>query len=256
MKYLTILFVLILISENSISQESYKDNIKSDLSAYSGVYEGELQISMCCEVFEYATGCIVFYFDGNKLNCLYDGIVFDSFEIRNNVLFYTDEYFDGNIFGKFVTGEGEGFLYYFNEADDNRKGYKSFLKKTGGLNIAEEKYLAAEKESKEFNKFVRDFRDAINQNNESGVIEKINFPFLDKRKNYDNPKIYKNSSSMKNILKEFLSVRFYNESEGFRYGDSHPNFPGIYTLQADKMFFYFQKIGSEFKLVFITNVFG
>ena len=150
----------------SNAQINYKDNIVNDISLYAGVYEGELDISLCCEMYEIGFGTIVFYYDGVSLKGLYDGVIEDNLTLDGNTCKYVGEYMEGQIFGKFVKSNVEGFLYYFAESDEHPIGSTSFLKKIGDSEAASKMYLDAEREFAEFMEFEKIFRRAFVNRNE------------------------------------------------------------------------------------------
>jgi hypothetical protein len=252
--YLFLFLFSSLFSTNIIAQQNYKDNILSDKSLYAGVYEGYLDISLCCDMYETGFGTIIFYYDGESLKCLYDGLIYSSLSLSDNVIKDPDAYEDKPVFGKFVKGEDEGFLYFFEESDEHPVGSSSFLKKIGDSEMAGKIYLEAEKELNEFKEFENVFRKAFANKNEKEILTMFNIPFYDKRKNWDNPIEYSKGNDVKGLVKTMLDVNLFENSH--KYQNTDNNFSGTYTIQGDKMFFYFKKIGTEFKLVFITGVFG
>lgn len=249
--YLLLILVPLFLISNVIAQQKYKDNIVSDISSYAGVYEGNLDISLCCDMYETGFGTIAFIYDGESLKCLYDGIICGNQTLIANVIKSSE---DSQIFGKFVKDKEDGFLYYFEESDEHPEGSTSLLKKIGDSETASKLYMDAENEFNEFKEFEIVFRKAFINRNEKEMQSMITLPFYDRRKDWDNPIIFTTETVVKGLIKTMLNT---NLSEGgFKYQYSHKHFSGIYTIQGDKMFFYFQKTGSVFKMVSITGVFG
>jgi len=251
--YLLLFSIYFLFISDLFSQIKYKDNIQSEISSYAGVYEGYLDVSLCCDVYETSFGTIVFYYDGESLKCLYDGLISDHLTIDRNIAKYVGEYVEGQIFGKFVKSNDDGFLYYYEETDEHPAGSTSFLKKIGDSEMASKIFLEVEKELKEFEEFGIQFRKAFVNKNEKELISMINLPFYDKREIL-NIKEFKHENELKSVIRTMLKTNL--DEYSFKYQNSNRSFGGLYTIQGDLMFFYFQKIGTEFKLVYITNIFG
>lgn len=261
MKSLKFLPIFILFSFlNLYAQVNYKDNIADDKSKYAGVYEGNLDLFGCCEIVVMRYRTISFFMTGDTLKCLYDGDIAGNFLPKNNVLQKIDEDMQNQIFGKFLISNGtEGFLYYFENGYDRPDGSTSFLNKIGDAEMARNLYLDAENELNEFNIFEITFRTAFENRNDKDLLAMINFPFYykapfnDGRKN-NNPEQYNSLKEFAGLMKQIKKTNLYEESR--KYQNSDESFGGYYTIQGDKMFFYFKKIGSEFKMVFISGVFG
>ncbi|MBX7047330.1 MAG: hypothetical protein K1X86_15985 [Ignavibacteria bacterium] len=261
MNPLKFLLIFILINfSNLYAQTNYKDNIADDKSKYAGVYEGNLDLFQCCDVVEMGYGTISFYFTDDTLKCLYDGNIAGKFLPKNNVLQNIYEDMQNQIFGKFVISNGtEGFLYYFENGYDHPDGSTSFLKKIGDAEMARNLYLDAENELNEFNIFEIKFRAAFANRNDKDLLTMINYPFYykapfnDGRKN-NNPEQYNNPKEIFGLMKQFNKTTLFEGSK--KYQNATESYGGYYTIQGDKMFFYFKKIGSEFKMVFVTGVFG
>jgi hypothetical protein len=250
--YLLLILVPLFLISNVVAQQKYKDNIVSDISSYAGVYEGNLDLSLCCDSYESAFGTIVFYYDGVSLKCLYDGQINNDLLLNNNVFTYTDSYEGGKVFGKFV--KDDGFLYYFEESDEHPTGSTSFLKKVGDSETARKLYIDADNELNEFKEFEKIFRKAFINRNEKEVLSMINLPFYDKRKDWDNPVIFATETDVKGLLNTMLNTKLFEGS--YKHQNSDKHFRGIYTILGDKMFFYFQKTGLVFKMVSVTGVYG
>lgn len=273
MKKLIILFlVMTFFYSNLFAQNKYTENIVTDVSMYAGVYEGYLDVFLCCEMTETRIGTIVFFYDGESLRCLYDGLLVDSVSIINNTLKSSKTYQVGEEFytawetsGKFIKNNEnmEGFLYYFIESEEHPVFTTSFLKKTSNSEMARQIYLEAENELNEFKNFESEFRTAFVKKNGSKLLTMINFPFyskppfneFNKTKEYwqQNLEITDNSG-MKRLMKDILNSNLNNGFE--KYQNSDENVREIYKITSDKMYFYFKKIGSEFKLVYITGGYG
>lgn len=82
----------------------------------------------------------------------------------------------------------------------------------------------------------------------------INLPFYDKRKGWNNPIMPATETDVKGLIKTMLNTNL--SESGFKYQNANKDFSGIYSIEGDKMFFYFYKAGLVFKMVFITGVFG
>lgn len=274
MKKLIILFlVLTFFYSNLFAQNNYTENIVSDVSRYAGVYEGNLDTYACCEMYETGFGKIVFYFNGDSLKCMYDGLFLNEISLVNNKYNYTDfftaesDYQKEQVLGAFVIDNknNEGFLYTFQESrvDEsliNFPGTTTFLKKIGDSEMARKIYLEAEEELNEFKMFESEFRKAFEEKNGSKLLSMINFPFYSRppfNDFYDTKEYWQqdleisNKSGMKRLMKDILNT---NLSDGFsKYQNSEG---GAYRITSDKIYFYFKKIGSSFKLVYITGGYG
>ena len=252
--YLFLFLFSLLFLTDSIAQHDYKDNLVSNISLYAGVYEGNLDVFLCCEGYETGFGIIVFYYDGESLKCLYDGLIYKFLSLSKNVFQYTDAYVEGQIFGKFVKDKDEGFLYFFDESGDHPAGTTSFLQKIGYNEMASKLYLEAEKELNDFKEFESIFRKAFENKREKEVLSMINLPFYDKREDWERPREYTKESDLKLLVKTMLKANLFENSS--KYQNSNKDFGGEYTIQGNNMFFFFKKVGSEFKMVYITGVFG
>lgn len=157
---LIIIFFVFQIINNLSAQSNFKDDLSGDLLSYAGVYEGELDVYLCCDVVEPGYGSIVIYYDNNDLNYLYDGLDRGSFSLLNNV--HTEEsiFQENRIFGKLVKDNynNQGLLYYFENGYDHPDGTTSFLKKIGDNEMAAQIYLKTIKENAEFIEFEKGFR--------------------------------------------------------------------------------------------------
>lgn len=103
MKSLKFLPIFILFSfSNLYAQTNYKDNIVDNKSKYAGVYEGDLDIFLCCEMTETIMGTITFYFDGNEMKCIYDGLICSEASFVKNEFKCTATHYQFDINGNFV----------------------------------------------------------------------------------------------------------------------------------------------------------
>lgn len=257
MKTLLIFFLFLVFTHSgSFAQKNYTDYLVNDKSLYSGVYEGNLPVSIGSELYETGFGTIAFYYDGESLKCVYDGVKIDYNALSDNII-NSITYIEGDIF-KFVKDKenNEGFLCYYNEYTENGGDnfVFSFLKKTGGAELAKSIYQDAITEIDEFKNFETEFRKAIANKNKNFFEKIINLPFEDKRHGWDKPNVILKKNELKNLIDQMLKTEL--NGAGFKYQSADKNFSGLYSITGDKMFFYFKKIKEEFKMVCITGVFG
>ena len=86
MKTLFIFFLFVIyMYSNTYGQST---NTKSDIgnSEYAGVYEGNLDVALCCDVYETGFGKIAFVFEGDSVNCLYDGKIIETLMPVNDLV--------------------------------------------------------------------------------------------------------------------------------------------------------------------------
>lgn len=247
MKTISVLLLFVVfVYSNSFAQNSYTDNIVNDKSEYAGVYEGNIDVGLCCDVYETGFGKISFFFDGDSINCFYDGKIIKDLFLYNDLVKHKDivndnEVYPGTIFGRFSKDKNGkvAFLDNFEESEEHTAGSISVLEKIGGADAAQNLYRIAAQEMNEFNIFESIFKEALFRKNEEQILKLVNFPFYDKRLDWEKPVVISNKIEFKSILKSILLSHLYDTS--YKYQDSNKNFSGTFTIFADKMFFYFKK---------------
>lgn len=138
-----------------------------------------------------------------------------------------------------------------------------FLKKSEIRKTARILYLEAESELNEFIIFESEFRTAFTKKDEKKLLSMTNFPFYSKppfNDFYETKEYWQkdleimNKSEMKRLIKTMLTFKLHEDYYKYQYSDK--NVRGIYRITCDKIFFYFKKTDSQFKLVYITGVYG
>lgn len=193
MKITLLVFFCFLIIRSSYSQNAYKDDIQSDVAKYAGIYKSRLENEISGGYYEIKFICI--FQDGKFMvskikDNLSEGMVIGALQ-TNNLASKESPSIDG----KFVTLNGKkGYLLFddflpkvkdFKDAKENDEALRGELVKTGKL---EDK---ASKETQEFEKFWRIFRQAVASTDKDNLSQMIHFPFQD-----HNGSIYNEAKSL------------------------------------------------------------
>lgn len=231
---------------------------------FSGVYEGNIDFSMCCEVFEKGNGYIVFDFSEEPFQILYDGKLIDNFSLEQNVLINHAEYssYPGNIIGVFEKNNGnQGFLYNLQSAEDDGTAGKSFLRKTGDVRKAKELINKAKDEKYKFDEFWIKFKKALQDKDFQTLSNYAEYPVKDDSeltRNHKLNKAIKNPEELVSRFKLIFTSDFYmsaNEWFVFRHEDHYPGYEGTYMFMPN-VFIIINKFGDEFKITQIVGPWG
>ena len=231
---------------------------------YSGVYEGEIDFSMCCEMFEKGNGNICFDFSKTPPQILYDGILIENFSMESNVLKDKEEfsYYPNNIIGTFENFNGNnGFWYNFQSGEETGMPEKSFLRKTGDVSKAKELIKLAEEEKRRFEEFWYKFKKAIQEKDFKALSNYANYPVIDESELISKYKLNKsinNTDELINRFKLIFTSEFYtyeNKWNVFRYEDHFPLYGGKYMFMPN-VFIIIEKFDVEFKITQIVGPWG
>ncbi|RPI13940.1 MAG: hypothetical protein EHM58_17480 [Ignavibacteriae bacterium] len=227
---------------------------------YSGVYEGMIDISLCCEAYGIVNGWVAFDFSQNPPVILYDGVFYEGISIADNKLLNIEEseysVYPVNTFGIFGENNGKYGLWYNYRSDDPEyDAGKTFLVKTGDISQAQSLIDKYRKEKDRFDVFFAKLKNYVIIKDYNGISSLVNYPIE------DNSCSQYNNKSNKNLIneKEFASrIKTIMASSGtdfntdFTYNrieDDAPEFSGgIYVVYLGGQV-HIKEINNEFKII-------
>jgi hypothetical protein len=247
-----IIFLLLLSFCTAIGySNTFEENdIKNDDS--SGVYEGEIEFSMCCDSYDYGNGWIAFDFSQSPPIVLYDG-VFREFETSSE--YYSIE------FGIFTTQNGV-YGFKLKSESEYEPNNKMFLKKTSDIRKAKELIRKYKEEKNRFEAFWEKFKTVIINKDFKKLSSFAQYPVKDNSMLIEKYKLSETINTTDELISRFKLIfdkdfykRIENKWDVFRHENHYPGFEGTYMYMPN-VFIIFEKLGDEFKLTQIVGPWG
>jgi len=247
--------------QNSFSDTTLMETeLKKELS---GKYEGVLEISYCCENYEYKNGSVYIDLTVDPIVFIYSGVIINSNyysenkQILSNILSKYNEQFETTFKGWFEKINGQWVFWqtfegYDEEGLGNRK--PDYITKTVNLESCKSEIDSYFSQEVIFKEYWDKFKQAILNEDINALSNFVKFPIEDNVSNWTEKRPVINSAS------EFYHriIKYLNESqtspEVYFKKDCHremeiSDYRGCYIFYGGKFNLLFEKINGEYKVV-------
>ncbi|MBK6771850.1 MAG: hypothetical protein IPG78_06975 [Ignavibacteria bacterium] len=246
-------------TSTEMKQDSFSDTtlmeteLKKELS---GKYEGVLEVSYCCENYEYKNGSVYIDLTVDPIVFIYSGVIGNQYFYENTKIFSkSDDNHENSISGWFEKLMVNGFSgRHLKDMMMKEKKKPDYITKTANLESCKSDIISYFSQEAIFKEYWDNFKQAIINADIYSLSHSVKYPLVDEGFDYANRKTINSASEFYHRIIKYLnesqtSPEIFFNKECHREMEISDGCGGCYIFYGGKFNLVFEKIKGEYKVV-------